>query len=178
MKVTILDTILFVLILLLVVRGTLRGFVKEMMAMASVTLGFLTALLLYKQGGAFVRTKILAELAILPEIIAFLVLFLIVFILIKLVEAILQDIILGINLGGLDRFLGLVFGLLEGLVLVCLVLLVLSIQPLFDPAQILEQSIFAKFFLPVARGINQYFAAAALPYGSIAALRVVINIGV
>lgn len=146
----IIDIIFIVLIFILVLRGALRGFVREVMSMASVVLGLLAALLFYKPGAAFVRTKILEDVEVLPELIAFVSLMIIVFIVIKILERIIQDIISRITLlGGIDHSLGLVLGFLEGLLLVSLILFVLSIQPLFNPESLLENSFFAKLLNPL-----------------------------
>jgi membrane protein required for colicin V production len=149
MKLAIIDIVFIVLILILVFRCALRGFVKEIMSMASLVLGFLTAVLFYKPGAAFVRTKILADVQVLPELIAFAALLAIVFFAIKLLERIIYDIISRINLGGLDQALGFVFGLLEGLLLVCVILFIINIQPLFNPESLLVNSFFAKMFAPL-----------------------------
>jgi membrane protein required for colicin V production len=65
------------------------------------------------------------------------------------VEATLKSIILGINLGGLDHLLGFLFGLVEGVVIVCLILFLMTIWPYNDLSVILDNSIFATFLLPV-----------------------------
>jgi membrane protein required for colicin V production len=148
----VIDIIFLVLIAILVVRCALRGFIGEVMSMASVVLGFLAALLLYRNGGVYLREKFMPDMKILSEILAFIAIFLIVFVVIKIVESILRGIIEGIHLGGADRFLGIVFGLLEGIVVTALILFVLTIQPLFDPQTILEQSFFAGFLLPLIQG--------------------------
>lgn len=146
----IIDIIFIVLIFILVLRCALRGFVREVMSMASVVLGLLAALLFYKPGAAFVRTKILEDVEVLPELIAFVSLMIIVFIVIKILERIIQDIISRITLlGGIDHSLGLVLGFLEGLLLVSLILFALSIQPLFNPESLLENSFFAKLLNPL-----------------------------
>ncbi|MDR2738817.1 MAG: CvpA family protein [Treponema sp.] len=150
MNMAIIDIIFIVLIFILVLRCALRGFVREVMSMASVVLGLLAALLFYKPGAAFVRTKILEDVEVLPELIAFVSLMIIVFIVIKILERIIQDIISRITLlGGIDHSLGLVLGFLEGLLLVSLILFALSIQPLFNPESLLENSFFAKLLNPL-----------------------------
>jgi membrane protein required for colicin V production len=154
MSMAIIDIIFLVLIFLLVVRCGLRGLIKEVMSVASVALGLLSAVLFYRQGAAFVRTKILSDVAVLPELIAFVALLAVVFFAIKILEHILQDIISRIHLGGLDRALGLVFGLLEGLVLVKLILFVIDIQPLFSAESLLEHSVFARLLDPLAGGLK------------------------
>jgi membrane protein required for colicin V production len=149
MSMAVIDIVFFALIVLLIIRCGLRGLIKELMSMASVALGLLSAVLFYRQGAAFVRTKILAEVAVLPELIAFVSLLAIVFLAVKILEHILQDIIERIHLGALDHALGLVFGLVEGLILVMLLLFVINIQPLFSPESLLEQSVFAKTLGPL-----------------------------
>jgi membrane protein required for colicin V production len=149
MSMAIIDIVFLALIAILIIRCGLRGLVKEVMSMASVALGLLAAVLFYRQGAAFVRTKILSDVAVLPELIAFVALLAIVFFAIKILEHILQDIIERIHVGGLDHALGLVFGLLEGLILVRLILFVIDIQPLFNAESLLEQSVFVKLLDPL-----------------------------
>ncbi|MDR2258646.1 MAG: CvpA family protein [Treponema sp.] len=148
----VIDIIFLVLIVIFIVRCGLRGFIGEVMSMASVVLGLLAAFFFYKNGGAFIREQFMPGMKIIPDMLAFIALFLIVFILIKILELMLKEIIEGIKLGGADRFLGLIFGLAEGIIVVCLILFVLTIQPLFDPAPILNKSTFAEILLPFITG--------------------------
>jgi membrane protein required for colicin V production len=120
--------------------------------MAAVILGILASLFLYKNGGAFLRAQFWPELKLLPEIIAFIGLFVIVFIVVKIFETMLKGIIERIHLSGADRFLGIFFGLAEGIAVTSLVLFLLRIQPLFDPSPILSESIFARLLLPLITG--------------------------
>ncbi|MDR0598337.1 MAG: CvpA family protein [Treponema sp.] len=154
MSMAVIDIVFFALIVILIIRCGLRGLIKEVMSVASVTLGLLAAVSFYRQGAAFVRTKILADVAVLPELIAFVSLLAIVFFVVKILEHIIQDIIARIHVGGLDHALGLVFGLLEGLILVRLILFVLDIQPLFNAETLLEHSIIVKFLDPLMGGLK------------------------
>jgi membrane protein required for colicin V production len=147
--IAVIDLVFAALIIILMVRCALRGFVGEVLSMAAVVLGVLTAILLYKNGAAFIRTEIISDVRILPEVLAFIVLFLIVFLLIKILESLLNDIIGRIRLVGADRFLGLLFGLVEGITLVALMLFVLVMQPLFNPEPVLRGSLFAELLLPL-----------------------------
>jgi membrane protein required for colicin V production len=156
MNLAIIDIIFIVLIFILVIRGGLRGFITEIMSMAAVVLGLLAAILFYKPGAAFVRTKILADMQVVPELIAFAALMVIAFVSIKILEHIIQDIISRVNLlGGINHALGLAFGLLEGLILVCLLLFVINIQPLFNPESLLEQSLFEKLLDPLVGQLRE-----------------------
>jgi membrane protein required for colicin V production len=152
MKISALDVIFLLIVILFVIRCYLKGFISEVFSMAAIVLGFLASLFFYKRGGEYLRTQFWNDMKIIPEVIAFIALFLIVFIAVKLLEALLKGVINGIKLGGADRFLGVIFGLAEGIAVVSLVLLVLRIQPLFDPSGILSDSVFASFLLPFITG--------------------------
>jgi membrane protein required for colicin V production len=89
------------------------------------------------------------NIRVLPEILGFIGIFLIVFFLIKLVENILKDIINRINLTGLDHFFGIILGIAEGGLVACVILFILTIQPLFDAAPLLKGSIFASYLMPL-----------------------------
>ena len=152
MNLAAIDIIFIALIIIFTVRCAIKGFISEIMSMASIVLGLLAALYFYKNGGEFVRIKFMPDTKIIPEIIAFAALFLIVFITIKILEIMLKEIIEGIRLGGVDRFLGIFFGAAEGIVVISLILFLLRIQPLFDPGSLLANSFFAKLLLPLITG--------------------------
>jgi membrane protein required for colicin V production len=152
LNISVLDVIFILIVVLFVIRCYLKGFVSEVFSMAAIVLGFLASLFFYKNGGEFLRTQFWNNMKIIPEIIAFIALLLIVFVFVKLFEVLLKGVINGIRLGGADRFLGLIFGLAEGIVVVSLVLFVLRIQPLFDPSGFLSDSVFARILLPFITG--------------------------
>jgi len=134
------------------IRCFLKGLISEVLSMAAIVLGFFASLFFYKNGAEYLRENFWPNLEIIPEIISFIALFLIVFIVIKLLELLLKGIIQGIKLGGADRFLGLIFGFAEGIVLVSLILFILSIQPIFDSSVLLNESFFARVLLPLITG--------------------------
>ena len=145
-----LDIVFAILIFLFSIRCFFRGFITELMSVASLVLGLLAAFLFHKPASAFVMEKWLPNSAILADIIATAAVFLIVFIAIKILEHVIQDIISAVDLGGVDRFIGLIFGFAEGVLLVTLIVWLISIQPLFDPQPLLESSVIAQILLPLA----------------------------
>jgi membrane protein required for colicin V production len=153
-SIALVDYVFAALMLILIIRCTLRGFIEEVGAMASFVLGVWAAVLFFDEGAAFIRTKILAEVAVVPEIMAFVALFVIVFVLVRLLEHILADIVTRVHLGQIDKLLGLFFGVVEGFALVALILFVLSVQPLFDAKPVLNDSIFARFLFPAIQEIS------------------------
>ena len=127
-------------------------------------LGILGAVLFYKNGAEFIRTKTMAEVKYIPEILAFIGIFLIVFILFKMIEKVLKDIINGIKLSGVDKLLGAAFGIVEGIAIVSLLIFLISVQPLFSAGPVLDGSIFADILLPliVKPGFSITLTAAVL----------------
>jgi membrane protein required for colicin V production len=148
----IIDIIFIFLTFLLVIRCALRGFIAELMPIAAMVLGLLGALYLYKNGGIFLRGFFFRDVKMIPEILAFVILFGIIFGSIRILEHIIKDIVQRIKFEGVDRFLGFLFGFVEGLFLISLLLLILNIQPLFDEKPLLKESIFAELILPIING--------------------------
>ena len=147
MSFTAIDIVFIILIAILLLRSFLRGFIKEFMTMASIILGLAAAIFFYRPGGQYVRKYI--KMDNIPEILAFIAIFAIVYLFIIFIEYLLRDIIRRVNLGWLDSLFGLLFGIIEGIVLVSLIILVLTVQPLFDPALLLEKSFFYHFLFPL-----------------------------
>ena len=144
MGIAALDIVLAIVILILAVRAGLRGIIQEAGGLAAWTLGILFAVSFYSRGGAYIRSKVLADVDLAPEILAFIGLFAIVFLAIKIISSMLGDIIERLGLNVLNNGLGVLFGLFEGIVFAALAIYVISRQPLFDPNVVLEGSLFAK----------------------------------
>ena len=149
MNLTAIDIIFIALIALFMLRCFLRGFLREFFSIAAIVLGLIASLYFYKNGGEFIRNNYIPDVRTIPEIIAFIALFAIVFLVMKILEYLLKDIIEGIKLGGVDRFIGIIFGFVEGIVVVSLVLFIIRVQPLFDPDSLLSDSLFARAILPL-----------------------------
>jgi membrane protein required for colicin V production len=143
------DIVFFVLLGLLTLRCFLKGFTGELIALASLAFGITAAVVFFRPGAAFIRTKALSDVAAVPEILAFAGIFIVVFAAGKILDRIVKDIIERLHLDGLNRFLGLFLGFVEGVALVAVILAVLRLQPLFDSAPLLEKSFFAGLLFPL-----------------------------
>lgn len=155
-----LDWIFVVVLAILGVRCMMRGFVEEILSVAAVLAGLLAGLLLYKPAGElFVSWGLVGQPtsgapAAVPGILGFAAAFILAFLIIKIVERMLKEGIEEAELGGIDRFLGLLLGLAEGLVLVALVLVTMKLlEPAFKTvpgyAKLLQGSVFARTILPI-----------------------------
>ena len=152
MDVAIIDLVFLGIIAVFAIRCGVHGFVGELMSIAALILGLFTAIFFFRTGGQIVRDRFLPGMIIVPEVIAFVLLFLCAFGVVKLVEILLKSIVESIQFGAADRFLGIIFGLAEGLVIICLLLFLVTIQPFFDPRPLLKGSIFADILLPFITG--------------------------
>jgi len=154
----VIDIIFIVIISIFALYCGVRGFVTAVMSLAAAILGSLSAIFLFRAGAEFLRESFMGDIRILPEILAFIVIFFIVFGIIKLLQIMLNKIIEGISLGGLDRVLGFIFGIAQGLIAICLLIFLLSIQPFFDPDPILGESFFVELLLPFIIGTQRDIA--------------------
>jgi len=141
--------VFLILIALIIIRGYVRGFLAEFFAWASILVSLWAAALLHPVGAEFIRGRIMEEVEHIPEIIAFVAIFIIVMLFVKMVEHIIRDVMLGAKLGGANKMLGAIFGLVQGLTVTALVFFILSIQPLFDASGVIEGSTFAQILLPI-----------------------------
>lgn len=154
MSFSVIDYIFLGLLGLFMIRCYLKGFVSELLSMAAIVLGLLASLFFFKNGAVFIRERFHLDMKVIPEILAFIALFIIVFLIIKLFEILLKGVIEGVKLKGADHFIGIIFGFVEGVVVISLILFLLSIQPLFNPSALLNNSFFAKILLPLIIGKN------------------------
>ena len=155
MGLTAIDIVFLVIIAIFALRCALRGIVTELMSMAALVFGMLAAIFTFRKTAELVRGKFIPDVKALPEIISFIAIFLAVFAVIKILEIILKDIIERIELGGPDRFLGFFLGIAEGLVIVCLLLFLIKIQPFVEPELVLEGSLLAELLMPFIIGTKK-----------------------
>jgi membrane protein required for colicin V production len=154
-EIVVIDIIFIGIIIIFALNCAVKGFIREVMSLAAAILGALSAIFFFRAGAVFVRDSYMPEIKVLPEIIAFVGIFLIVFVSIKLLEVMLKNIVEGIHLGGPDHVLGFIFGVAEGIIVVCFLLFVISVQPFFDSDSILNGSFFAELLLPFVMGIKK-----------------------
>jgi len=150
-NIPVIDMIFLIIIVLMLIRGYVKGFIAEFFSWAALVLAIWVAVLLHPAGAAFIRGKIMENVKYIPEILAFIAIFIIIMLLVKMLEHILKDVIMGAKLGGANKVLGAVFGLVEGLTLTALILFLLTVQPLFNASNIIADSIIAQILLPIIK---------------------------
>jgi len=148
---SLIDIIFLALIALLMIRCYLKGIISELLSMAAIVLGVLSAVFFFKNGAVYLKENYFPELAVtITEILSFIAIFLVVFIIVKLLEGLLKGIVKGIKLGSADKLLGLIFGFAEGVAVVSLIIFaLLLIKPIYDPSALLSKSFIAELLLPL-----------------------------
>jgi membrane protein required for colicin V production len=149
------DIVFLVLIVVLAIRGAIRGFVTEIGSVAALVVGLGGAILFYKPLAALIGR--LFGISMWNPLIAFLILFLVLYLLIKLLEHLLHAVFDKLDLERLDRAIGFFLGLAEGLLAVCVLLFLLNWQPLFDARKLLEHSLFARVLSPILPSPQRIF---------------------
>ncbi len=142
------DIVLSVIILILMIRGAFKGFVAEILSMAALILGIGSSVIFSGLLSNLI-TEIFGE-SIWSPVIAFLVIFIIVYLVVKLLEGAIHKGIEKLNLFKLDKVMGFLLGLIEGILIVSCLVFILRIQPFFEDAhEMLESSFYAKTILPI-----------------------------
>jgi len=157
MGLAIIDIVFLAIIAIFALRCGLRGIVGELMSMAALVLGLLSAIFFFRKTAELIRGRFVPDVKALPEIISFVAIFIVVFAVIKILETILKDIIERIQLGEVDRFLGFFFGVAEGVIIVCLLLFLIIVQPFVESDLILEGSFLADILMPFIIGTRKEF---------------------
>ncbi len=154
---TLLDVVFILILLILVIRGGMRGFVIEVSTMAAPILGILSAVLFSNLLADFVALLTGVKDSIWNHIIAFLVIFLLVYLSIFFIQGILQNIVIKLELHNLDRVLGSLLGLVEGILVIAIILILAHWIPIEGFKQSFGNSFFFNLLGPFIPSVPDIF---------------------
>ena len=140
MNFIVIDWVFSGIILLFAISGVIKGFIDNVFGKIAFIAGILLGYLFYKEIATGLLKDIKVQFA--ANVIAFLLIFVVTFLVIKIVQMIIAKVFEWSILKSLDRTLGFIFGIVEGLAVVCLVLFLLTAQPFFDASNILGGSFY------------------------------------
>jgi len=140
MNFTIIDWFFSVLIIIFALSGLIKGFIDNVFGKLALILGIILACFFYDDVSETALKGI--ENPALERILGFLLVFVVVFLVIKLIQMIISKIFEWNILKSLDRTLGLLFGIVEGLAVVGLLIFILLNQPFFPVEKLLQGSFY------------------------------------
>lgn len=147
MNIQIIDFIFIGLILITTIVGLIRGFVASFFGKASFIVGVLAGVFFAKSAEQIVLKYI--NVPYLSLIIAFLCVFICVYFIMRLIQLVIDKLFSGEIMNGLDKSLGVFWGIVEGFLLVGVIITILYVQPFFDVTTLLSNSFFANSIFPV-----------------------------
>lgn len=153
MTFTVVDWVFSLIILLFAVGGIIKGFIDNVFGKLAFVAGILLAYLFYKD----IATGLLKDIKvpIAANVIAFLLIFVVVFLVIKIIQMIVARVFQWSILKSLDRTLGFIFGLVEGAVIVCLIIFLLTAQPFVNINPIFEDSFYVNIVFIIFKSTSE-----------------------
>ncbi|MGI5057959.1 CvpA family protein [Treponema pectinovorum] len=140
MHFTFIDIVFTILILFLGIMVCVKGFIKELFGKLALVAGIFAGILFSAKLSPYLENFINNKGVCL--VLSFVLLFITAFLLVKIIQTIVGGIFGGEILRSLDRLLGFCLGTLEGLLLVCVVLVLIKAQPWFDLSVITNGSFY------------------------------------
>lgn len=122
------DIIIIAILLFFVLKGTIKGFARELMGVLSFTISFGVALHLMKNTANIIYKY--TNNYIVSLVIGYVAVFLIVFIILHIIAKAIHKLIKAISLGWLDRIGGAIFGLMFGGLFITLFVFFISFIPI------------------------------------------------
>lgn len=125
----ILDIIIGIFLLAFVINGLRKGFIKSVLGL----LGLIVIIILIVKIGNPLKIILIKELGIneiLAVALSYILIIFFITIIIKLIGWILSQVMNILNAGCLDRILGMIFGFLNGVLIVAIILILLDITPM------------------------------------------------
>jgi len=126
--VTVLDWTLIVIVAFFFIRGLFRGFLLELFDLLALLAGYIAA-----RFGGPILGKILADTTPLSRwvggIVAAIILFIAFTVLVGWIAKLLRKAAKAVKLGGFDRFLGSLFGIMKASVIILVLMFLISITP-------------------------------------------------
>lgn len=151
----IVDYIFLLIILVLAVTATIKGFLGEIFSKAAFFLGIILALVFYGKLMPFMAKYI--SIPFIQALLSFVAIFIGVYLIIRLIQLILKKIFLsGSIMKGLDKSLGFFLGVIEGFIVIFFILFIINSIPYENIRSILNGSVFQKMFIRILSNPAKY----------------------
>lgn len=134
------DVVFLLIILYCTIDATVKGFLHEFFTKAAFLLGIFLGSVFFQKLSVLIDPFI--KIALLSKIISFAIIFILVYLIVRIIQQCIKNSMESDIMKGLDRALGFLFGLIEGVVIVGFVLTVFYAQPWFNVTGLLQDSFF------------------------------------
>lgn len=148
------DICFLIIILIFSVLALIKGLVKEFFGKVSVIGGLACAIIFSPKLTPFIENTIHNRLVSI--VLSFLLVFIVVFLFICIIQQIVEKVFSGEIMHGLDRVLGFILGILEGLVVVIFIMVLMTMQPWIDTTEIVSGSLFFSILSNVINSSTEY----------------------
>lgn len=143
MIITPVDICFLVIVIVFAVAALMKGFVEELFSKISVIGGLAVAIFFAPKLDVYVNQTI--SNSALSISFSFFLIFIVVFLTLSIIRHFVKKVFEGEIMKGLDKTLGFLLGIAEGLVVVIFVIAVLKIQKFYDFSEIFKDSLFYRF---------------------------------
>lgn len=140
MHFTFIDIVFTVIVLFFAIMACAHGLIKELFGKLAIIAGVVVALIFSSKLSPNLE-KIINNQAVCL-VLSFILLFIVAFLLVKIIQTLIGNIFKGDILKSLDRVLGFVLGAIEGLAIICAILIIVCAQPWFDSSVITNDSFY------------------------------------
>ncbi|AAC65511.1 CvpA family protein [Treponema pallidum] len=147
MTISTLDLILGIIMGIVTVRATMRGFVDEFFSKASILCAAVVAILCHKR--LVPLTRVLLGHSILLPCITFLITFMGVYCVMLFLRSRMRTYATRDLISGFNQVFGFFFGIIEGSVLLTVILLLLHVQPFVSVSHMLHESVINTVLSPL-----------------------------
>lgn len=153
MSFKVIDIIFIVVILILGFNGLKKGFFPQLITIIGILVGLFCAYFYCDDLAPYI-SKIIGERD-MNTLISFILIFVVILLLSMLLNKMLKETLSDLGAEGVDKVLGLFFGLIQGVFICIVITLLLTVQPLFNPEPIFTDSLIGSKFLKVIPQIEE-----------------------
>ncbi|QEN06310.1 CvpA family protein [Thiospirochaeta perfilievii] len=147
MSFKLIDIIFIIIILLMGFGGLKKGFFTQIVTILGLIIGLFFAYFFSDDLSPYI-SKVIGERPS-NTLLSFILIFLVSILISMLINKILKHSLEEIGAGGLDKVLGLFFGFIQGFFICIIVTLLLTVQPLFDPSPIFNNSVLGSLIVSI-----------------------------
>lgn len=134
------DIVFSVIVLFIAISACAHGFIAEIFGKIAVIASFFTAF--YFCGKLAVRMQNIISVKGVCVAVSFAILFIATFLAVKIIQTAIKSLFSGDILKSLDRVLGFILGLFEGILVISAILILLVSQPWFSLDRLLDSSFY------------------------------------